>query len=128
MDTEALSGALRSAFASLVEADEVDIEIGPGPGEVEVVAETWTLHLEGWPDRPLAWLALDEEPEDTKELRAARIAAMGSEAMRALIQADAQVNGGIRTALIASDDPLSMDLASALATGSAPPPTTSSPL
>ena len=90
-----------------------------------MVAETWTLHLEGWPDRPLGWLALDEEPEDTKELRAARIAAMGSEAMTALIQADAQLNGGIRGALIATDDPLSLDLAAAFDSGSPPPPTSS---
>ncbi len=122
MDTNDLTAALRDAFAPLVAADEVDIESGTEPGVVEVAAEAWTLHLEGWSDRPLAWLAIDEEPDDAGKLGAARSAAMGSEALAALTRADAKLNGGIRDALAASDDPLSLDLAAALSVGSTVPP------
>ena len=118
METKELLAALQEAFARLVEADEVDIEVDPEAGGVEVAAEAWTLHLEGWPDRPLAWLAIDEEPEDAGQLGEARHAAMSSEALAALRRGDATLNGGIKAALAASDDPLSLDLAAALTTGS----------
>lgn len=127
MDNEDVTAALQDAFASLVEADEVDVEAGTEPGTVEVVAEAWTLHVEGWPDHSIAWLAIDEEPEDPKQIRAARAAAMRPEAIEALTRADAQTNSGIRAALVASDDPLSLDLAAALSTNSPPAPPADSP-
>ncbi len=114
MDIESLTAALRDAFAPLIEADEVDIEVGQELGEVEVVAETWTLHLEGLPEAPRGWIAIDDEPENAADIRVAREEAMGTEAMAALVQADSLLGGALRGALTASDDPISVDLAAAL--------------
>ncbi|MDP9469863.1 MAG: hypothetical protein M3Q71_04230 [Chloroflexota bacterium] len=122
VDTESLIAALRDSFASLIEADEADVEAGPAFGEVEVVGETWTLHLEGLPETPRAWLAIDDEPENAAEIRAAREAAVGPEAMAALVRADTVLGGALSCALSESDDPLSLDLAAALRAAAPQPP------
>ncbi len=122
VDTATLTSVLRDAFASLIAADEVDVEAVTASGEVEVVGETWTLHLEGLPETLGAWLAIDDEPENAADIRAAREGAMGTEAMAALVQADARIGGALAAALSVSNDPLSQDLAAALCSPTPNPP------
>ena len=107
-----LVAALEIAFAGLIEADDVDIEVAQGA--VQVSGEEWTLHVEGWPASPLGWLALDDEPEDATERRATREAAMGEAALAALALADRTLEGGLSAALRAPGDPLSTELADAI--------------
>ena len=114
MDATTVEGLLRDAFADAIAADEVDVLTGEEPGVVEVAGEEWTLRLEGWPDRPVAWLALDDEPDAVEERRAAREAAIGDAFEAVLARVDRRLGGALAAALAASGDPLSLDLAAAL--------------
>ena len=62
--------ALRAAFTTALTSGEVDVVENAAAGEVEVIADDWTLHLEGWP-LTAAWFALDDDPASPAEQRAA---------------------------------------------------------
>lgn len=103
--------ALETTFARLTEAGDVDVAADDN-GDIEVIADAWTFHAEGWPGPSLAWLAHDDEPEqhDAESLRAAVQLAV----LAALTEANETLGGALRQALIASDDPLSIGLAMVL--------------
>lgn len=103
--------ALESAFAQLIEAGDIDVAADDN-GAIEVIADAWTFHAEGWPGPSLAWLAHDDEPKrhDAESLRAA----VHPVALTALIEVNEALGGAFRQALIASEDPLSIGLAMAL--------------
>ena len=111
---ETLRQLLEDAFAGVIAADEAEVLPGEAPGEVDLAGEEWTLRVEGWPERPVAWLALDDEPEAPAERRSAREAAMGGASEAALAALDARLDGALSAALAASGDPLSLDLAEAI--------------
>jgi len=80
-----------------------------------VIGGEWTVHLEGWPDGSIAFLAIDDEPDDPKKLATLRVRAITPAVEEALVEIDGRLDGGLRAALVASGDPLSIDLAAALA-------------
>ena len=111
-ETLANVAALFAEFAArLVAADVLEIVLDASGGELEVLGEEWTLHLEGWPGRPLAWLALDDEPDDPAELTVALNAALDEESIAAFVAVDAALGRTLSAALRASHDPLSTALA-----------------
>ncbi len=107
--------ALRAAFATLSSADEAEVVEGDDDG-IDVIGEEWTFHAEGWPGPAIAWLALDDEPdeENDRSIREACEAALPPEAFAALAAADQQLNGALRASLVATLDPVSRDLARAI--------------
>lgn len=103
--------ALTRAFATLSSAGEIDVA-GDEAGGLDVMADSWTLHAEGWPGPEIAWLACDDESDEYDDQ--AMDAIRSSPALAALIDADRALDGAIRAALLASGDPLSCALGNAL--------------
>ena len=108
-----LLAALREAFAAALSSGEVDLAEDAASGEVDLFADDWTLHLEGWP-LTAAWFALDDDPASPVEQRAALTAALSRGGLAAFREADARLGSALSTALAASDDPLSIALATLL--------------
>jgi hypothetical protein len=117
MGRENLAGVaavLENTLAPLVAAGALDVELDAEAGELEAIAEEWTLHLEGWPQQPLAWLALDDEPDNPGEVPAALLAVLDPTTLTALARADWRLGGDLVAALRAVHDPLSDELAETL--------------
>ena len=117
MGRENLAGVaavLEDTLAPLVAADRLDVELDAEAGELEAIAEEWTLHLEGWPHQSLAWLALDDEPDDPGEIPAMLLAVLDPTTLTALARADWRLGGDLVAALRAAHDPLSDELAETL--------------
>lgn len=109
----ALLAALRAAFAAALKSGEVDLSEDVTAGEVDIFADDWTLHLEGWP-LTTAWFALDDDVVSPVEQRAALSAALSRGGLAALRDADARLAGALTDALASSDDSLSATLAAML--------------
>lgn len=107
--------AVWAAMGELEADGAVDIEVAEDGLEVDVLGDEWTVHLEGWPERPVAFLAIDDEPDDPKKLAKVRARAIPPAVEAALAEIDGRLDGGLRAALVASGDPLSIDLAAAFA-------------
>jgi hypothetical protein len=105
--------ALASALGEVLAAEQFDL-VEDAAGALEAMTDEWTLRIEGWPDG-IAYLTIDDEPGDVTEMRRARRAVMPVAVERALALADRELGGGLALALRASADPLSIDLAQALA-------------
>jgi hypothetical protein len=92
---------------------DFDISRADNSGYLEVVTDEWTLRVEQGATL-VAWLALDNEPDDDAALASARQEAMGLPVEHALAAVDRRMNGTLSDALRASGDPLSRNLAEAL--------------
>ena len=141
----ALRGALRGVLAA-DEVDigpALTVDGDPEPGTLALATDDWALTVEGLTDvaaadppclppqapkdipppsspadrRVVAWLAVDDEPDDPARHPAARRALMPEPVDRALAAADAALAGALRAALVAGADPFSQDLARALSSG-----------
>lgn len=111
--------AMQSAFAALVESQDADIlpTEGDDQNDIAVAGDAWTLYLSGWPGLGMAFVAIEEEPEedaDPTAVEAAWRSAVPEPAMAAMVVADLELDYALTSALIASADPLSMSLASAI--------------
>jgi len=106
---------LAAAFAALIDNGVVDV-VREDDDSIEIQADEWTIHLEGWPIH-LAFVALDEDPDSEDEQIRALTAALGPRDLAALREADEQVEGAILDALAASRDPLSQTLSRWLRAG-----------
>ena len=111
--------AVQSAFAGLAGSQEVDIL--PAEGEektdIAVAGDAWTLYLSGWPGLGVAFVAIEDEPEDDAEPHAVEMAwraAVGDDVVAALMVADLDLDGALTAALDASGDPLSGSIAAAV--------------
>ncbi len=93
-----LMEALRRSFAVLIEEGEIDLNTLPDAQETEVQADSWTLHLEGWPITT-AWIAIDQEPVSPKEQRAALDATFDHRELAALRDADRRLDEALLTCL-----------------------------
>jgi hypothetical protein len=112
--TGELESIVAEVFAGLIERGEVDIAPGEGGAGLEIQADQWTLAIEGSPS-PVAFLAIDEEPADVAEMSGALDAAVEPDDLAALRELNRRLDGGLRVALQASRDMLSMELATLLA-------------
>jgi hypothetical protein len=99
------------ALSEIMYADTFDVI--PGDAFVDIAADSWTLRIEGTPVT-MAWLSIDDEPEDPKKLHADRRAAMPLDIDQALAIANGRLDGALMTALSASRDPLTLDLATSI--------------
>ena len=109
-----LMSLLEPVFATLEEDGEIDLLVLPDDGGVQIQADDWTIHLEGWPLR-IGFIALDEEPHSREQRLLALDAAVDQRHLAALRGANAQLDGALASALAGSGDDLSMLLAEALA-------------
>lgn len=114
MTMESVEEAVRGAMGGLEEEGVVDIEVAGDGLEVDVIGDEWTLHLEGWPEGAVAFLAMEDEPDDPGKVRAARAKVMIPEVDGAMVELDRRLEGTLGVALLGTGDPLSMDLAVAL--------------
>jgi hypothetical protein len=110
LDCVKVAEIVAEALRDVLGADEFDVIPGPIGTFVDIAADEWTLQIEGSPVA-MAWLSLEDEPEQPHELPAARRAVMSIAVDNALAEADKQLGGALVTALRASGDPLSLDLA-----------------
>jgi hypothetical protein len=106
-----MAEAVTTALREIMDADAFDVI--PGDAFVDIASDSWTLRIEGTPVT-MAWLSIDDEPEDAERLHAARRAAMPLDVDQALAIADHRLGGALLTALSASQDPLTIDLTTAL--------------
>jgi hypothetical protein len=105
IDIAHLANILTAALRTVLEPDDFDVTPG-ALGELDVATDDWSLHIEGWPDG-VAFLAIDDEPDDPAQYTAARRAVMPAEVEQALAAADREVGGALSRALAASGDPFS---------------------
>lgn len=111
--------AIREAFATLLANEDVDIlpNEGDGGDDIALAGERWTLYLEGWPGPKVAFIAIDDEPEDdasAADVEAAWRDAIPADAIPALTAADSTLDGILSFRLTATDDPVSMAVAAAM--------------
>jgi hypothetical protein len=106
-----MAEAIFIALSEIMDADAFDVI--PGDGFVDIATDSWTLRIEGTPVT-MAWLSIDDEPEDAERLPAARLAAMPLDVDQALAIANGRLDGALMTALSASRDPLTLDLATSI--------------
>jgi hypothetical protein len=103
----ALTGALREALHAHLRASDFDLEPNDEAGAVEVTTDDWTLTFEGFPETPVAYIAVDSEPDEPAEYERAVHDAIRPAEMRALRAANTASGGAIAAALAASGDPFS---------------------
>jgi hypothetical protein len=113
LDADAFVDLLTRHLHTALEADEFDLTLDPDTGEIDLSTDDWTLKIERWPGGP-AWLAIDDEPDDPVDYRAARRAVMTEASERALAAANLELDGALSDTLVAGSDPFSQDLGVAL--------------
>jgi hypothetical protein len=106
---ELVADALRESIG----ADAFDLLPDEAGAFVDIAADEWTLRIEGSPVT-IAWISIEDEPDDLDRLAAARRAAMPPDVDNALAVADARLGGALVVALGASRDPLSLDMVASL--------------
>jgi hypothetical protein len=111
--------AVQDAFAGLAGSDEVDILPAEGDDgtDIAVAGDAWTLYLSGWPGLAVAFVAIEDEPDDAADVdtvEAAWHSAVGDDVVAAMMVADLDLNGALTAALDASGDPLSGSIAAAV--------------
>ncbi len=102
-----LAGALHEALHSHLRAGDFDLESNDAVGSVEVTTDDWTLTFEGFPETPVAYISVDNEPDEPAEYERAVHDAIRPAEMRALQAANSASGGAISAALGASGDPFS---------------------
>ena len=109
---DAVGTAAREAFAVAIAAGDVSL-IPDDAGGLDVVADDWTLHLDGWPGPREAWLAADDEPEnpDSATARALLLDALDAATLAALSALNLRLGDRLTFTLRESGDPLSAALA-----------------
>jgi hypothetical protein len=108
-----MAEAVTNALKEIMDAEAFDVIPGDANAFVDIATDSWTLRFEGTPVT-VAWLSIDDEPDDAKQLLAARRAAMPPDIDQALAIANKRLGGELVSALSASHDPLSLDLATTI--------------
>jgi hypothetical protein len=107
-DTMALAS---EAFEPLISRGEVDVVASEDVAGIEIQADSWTLAIEA----SVAFLAIDDEPASAEEMATVLEGVIEPDDLAAMRALDHRMDGGLRIALQASGDLLSMELASLLA-------------
>ena len=113
MNLEDIVNVLEIALQSVLSEDDVDIVPDEDAQTLDISTDDWTVHLELAP-KPLAWLAIDDEPNSAAGYEAARKAKMSVEVEAAFAQANARLEGMLASLLRDSHDPFSRHFASVL--------------
>jgi hypothetical protein len=106
-----MAEVITTALSEIMDADAFDVILGDA--FVDIATDSWTLRIEGTPVT-MAWLSIDDEPEDAERMHTARRDAMPLEIDQALAIANQRIDGALVTALSSSRDHLSLDLATAI--------------
>lgn len=112
-DHPSLAEWCTTQFADRIAAEELDVCLLPDEHAVEIQTDAWTLHLAGDPPH-LAFVAIEDEPEEPEALTAALLNAMDADDLKELRALDAHLDGALGGCLLASRDPLSKALADLL--------------
>lgn len=104
----AVSGALKPVLG------EGEFETVPDGRErvLEVSTDDWTMHIE-W-ERGIAWLAIDDEPNDPAEFEQARRSVMSEAVVQAWGLVNIELSGFLADALTRSHDAFSIAFARAI--------------
>jgi hypothetical protein len=113
LDCATVAEVVAAALREVLGADGLDVIPDETEAIVDIAADEWTLQIEGSPVTR-AWLSIEDEPEHEAQLAAARRKVMSIAVDSAFAEADRQLGGALIAALRASDDPLTLDLASAM--------------
>lgn len=100
-------------FANRIAAAELDICLIPEEHAIEIQTDAWTLHLAGEPPH-LAFVAIEDEPEDASALTTALHTALDADDIADLRALNTHLDGALGGCLLASRDPLSKALADLL--------------
>ena len=111
---------IREAMLARMKPIEFDIVASDEPGAIELITDAWTLAIENGPDNPVAWIAIDAEPDTSHEYEKARHDAFRPNEIDALREIDRALNGFLSRALTASQDPFSAHIAAVLADAASP--------
>ena len=116
--------AVRDGFDAMIEQGAVDIlpDEGDDRTDIAIAGDTWTVYLTGWPGPRIAFLAIEDEPDDDATPAATEAAWRGAvtdDVLPALLTVDNDLGGALTDALRASTDPLSVSLAGAVRPASA---------
>ena len=79
---------------------------------MDVSTDDWTVHVES--ERSVAWLAIDEEPDDPEKYDQTRRAVMGEAEEEAWRSINDELGGFLVDALTRSGDPFSIAFATAI--------------
>lgn len=115
MDTRRLGELLQRAFDPILGGEEIDILPNEAGNELEVMDTTWIVRITGWPEQPVATVSISQLLGALYTLHDSREEQMAYEVDEAFAYVDRQVGGALITALGASADALSLDLADAIA-------------
>jgi hypothetical protein len=106
--------ALDLALRTHCKAGDYDLEPDESAGVVEVTTDDWTLSVETGHGVPLAFLSIDNEPDEEHEYARALHDTIRPAELRALREANRELEGALAGALDASGDPFSQYLGVAL--------------
>lgn len=100
----------------LIDCDPADFDLGVDDetGAIELSTDEWTLQIENISKTPVAWFAIDNEPETPDEYAMARHAVVRSVEEAALKRANNALDRLIAHALEASGDAFSHHIAQTL--------------
>ena len=105
---------LRREIGADLKPVEFDLNIDDETGEVQLITDAWTISIESLPDAPIAWVAIDAEPDHPSEYDHALQDAFRPHELAALRRADESLNGLLTRALRSSADPFSHHFAATL--------------
>jgi len=105
---------LREAMEAAGGRNNFDLTIDGERGTVDLATDDWTIELDPAESGSIAFVSIDQEPDDPGSFAAAIRATFSDKEIAALNRADATLEGEISAALTRSGDPLSEYLASLL--------------
>lgn len=110
MNCSEIANVTRECLSSVLRAEDFDIEVDAEAETVEISTDHWTIHLE----YGAGFLAIDDEPSEFAQFRAAHLLAVPDRVAVALAEADRRLGGELTIALRNTGDPFTDDFADRL--------------
>lgn len=104
------SDALDLAMRTHCKPGDFDLDADADAGVIEVTTDDWTLSVETGHGVPMAFLSIDNEPDQAHEYVQALRDTVRQAELRALTEANRELDGALAAALDASGDPFSQYL------------------
>jgi hypothetical protein len=110
-----IAATMRSELLARLKPIEFDLKADDATGEIELATDGWTLAISAVSVNPVAWVAIDAEPDSPHEYDKAIKDAFRPHELDALRGIDRALEGLLARALVASQDPFSAHIARTLA-------------